>query len=359
METRMNQTSESLTARGPRLIEAASAVATSTAISGVRDGILEIPGGFELHHGGTLEKVRVAYRIAGPVRAPVVAALGGISAGRYVFATEGAGHGWWSELVGPQRALDSERYRVLGIDFLGGNGETTGPRPGELFPSVSSYDQARILLSVLNHLGLATLHAIAGASYGAMVALAFAERYPGRVARLLVISGADVTHPMATAWRSLQRSIVRFAEDQGLGSEGVKLARALAMATYRSPEEFAARFRSAPRRTPQGFRFPVEDYLFARGADYARHYSPQSYVCLSESIDLHAIEAALITAQTTLVAVREDQLVPLPDMRALSARLGARHQLFEISSIFGHDAFLKEAEQLKPAFAAALEGDPS
>ena len=322
-----------------------------------REGALEIPGRFELHHGGALDGVRVAYRVAGASRGPVVAALGGISAGRYVIAADGAGPGWWSDLAGPGRALDSERFRILGIDFLGGSSDTTGPRSGEAFPSVSSYDQARILLAVLNHLGIATLHAIVGASYGGMVGLAFAERYPERVARLLVISAADVTHPMATAWRSVQRSVVRFADRQGVGREGLKLARALAMATYRSPEEFSARFRVAPRATENGFRFPVEDYLFARGEDYAARYVPEAYLCLSESIDLHAIDPAQVMTPATLIAVKEDQLVPLADMRALSARLGGPNQLVELSSIFGHDEFLKVAERLKPIFRASLEGD--
>jgi homoserine O-acetyltransferase len=322
-----------------------------------RDGVLEIPGRFELHHGGVLEAVRVAYRLTGATGTPVVAALGGISAGRFVAATAGGERGWWPGLVGPGRALDSERFRVLGLDFLGGSGDTTGPVGGEEFPSVSSYDQARILVAVLNHLGLAALHAIVGASYGGMVGLAFAERYPERVARLLVMSAADATHPMATAWRSVQRSIVRLAERQGAGREGLKIARALAMATYRSPEEFSARFRAPQRATDGGFRFPVEDYLFARGEDYAARYVPQAFLCLSESIDLHAVDAARVTTPTTLVAVREDQLVPLADMRALNARLAGPHQLVELSSIYGHDAFLKEAERLKPIFRATLEGD--
>jgi homoserine O-acetyltransferase len=349
----MNPTSENPATDGSRPLDA------STAGSGVRDGILELPGHIDLHHGGTLQHVRIAFRLAGPTRAPVVAALGGISAGRFVFAAAGAGFGWWSELVGPGRVLDSNRYRVLGIDYLGGSGDTTGPQAGQGFPSVSTYDQALVLLAVLNHLGITTLHAIAGASYGGMVALAFAERYPERVARLLVISAADGTHPMATAWRSLQRSIVRFAQRQGLGKDGLMLARALAMATYRSPEEFSARFRAAPRRTADGFRFPVEDYLFARGEEYATRYLPEAYVCLSESIDLHALEASSVRTPTTLVAVREDQLVPVGDMRALSARLAGRCRLSEISSIYGHDAFLKEAEQLRPVFEACLEGELS
>lgn len=322
-----------------------------------REGVFEIPGAMPLTHGGVVDSVRVGYCITGPTRGPVVAALGGISAGRHVVASTDGNPGWWSNLAGRGRALDTTHFRVLGLDYLGGSGATTGPRGAERFATVSSFDQARLLLATLNHLGIATLHAIAGASYGGMVALAFAERYPDRVARLLVVSAADAAHPMATAWRSLQRRVLKFALAQGEGREGLKLARALAMATYRSPEEFAARFRVPPRATDDGFRFAVEDYLFARGEDYAAHYEPQSYLSLSESIDLHAVAAGRITTPATLIAVREDQLVPLADMRALAARLAGPAHLVEISSIYGHDAFLKEADQLRSVFGACLEGE--
>ncbi len=236
-----------------------------------------------LHHGGELEGVRVAWRLAGQPRAPVVAALGGISAHRIVYS-HGDARGWWDGIVGPGRALDATRFRVLGIDFLGGSGATTGPRVGEPFPSVSSYDQAELLLRLLNHLGIARLHAIAGASYGGMVALAFGERFAQRVERLLVISASDRTHPMATAWRSVQRRLVRYALSHGEGARGLELARALAMATYRSPEEFAARFRAAPERLGDRFEFPVEHYLFARGATTPRNTGPRpSSACRSRS----------------------------------------------------------------------------
>lgn len=325
----------------------------------VREGVLEIPGGLTLHHGAHLAQVRVAWRLSGARGAPVVAALGGISAHRRVFSPSDAPRGWWEELVGPARALDSNRFRVLGIDYLGGSGESTGPGPGEVFASVGTCDQAEVLLRLLDHLGIPVLHSIVGASYGGMVALAFAERYPERVGRLLVISAADRAHPMATAWRSVQRRVVRFALGHGAGAAGLELARALAMATYRSAEEFAARFRSPPLADADGrFVFPVEDYLFARGADYAAQYRPESFLCLSESIDLHAVDACAIRTPITIVAVREDQLVPLADQRALAARLESHARLCEISSIYGHDAFLKESAQLEPIFSASLASVP-
>lgn len=312
-------------------------------------GVLPLSQPLRLHHGGELPRAQLAWRLAGSPDAPVICALGGISAHRRVFDLEQPREGWWWEVAGPGRALDSTRVRILGIDYLGGSAESTGPSGAEPFPSLSSYDQAEALHQLLDHLGIERLHAIAGASYGGMVALAFAERYPERVQRLLVISAADRPHPMATAWRSVQRRIVRFALALDHSAEGLQLARALAMATYRTPEEFAARFGHLPRRIDGEWVFPIEEYLFARGRDYAGRYRPESFLCLSESIDLHVVDASRVNTPTTVVAVREDQLVPIGDMRALSARL-PRSRLHELSSPHGHDAFLKEADALVPIF---------
>jgi homoserine O-acetyltransferase/O-succinyltransferase len=319
-----------------------------------REGILEIAGAITLHHGGTLTDLRLAWRLTGPKGAPVVCALGGISAHRRVCDTDDPREGWWAEIAGPGRALDSQRYRILGFDFIGGTGESTAPAPGAAFPAISSYDQADALLRILNHLGIKSLRAIAGGSYGGMVALAFAERYPRRVARLIVIGASDRAHPMSTAWRSIERRIIRFGIECGRPEPAVELARALAMTTYRSGEEFAARFAGEPSPEADALVFPVERYLMARGRDYARRYRPESFLCLSESIDLHRVDAARITVPTSAVAIREDRLVPLADVRAMVARLPAG-ALHEIPSVYGHDAFLKESDLLRAVFEAALE----
>ncbi len=334
------------------LAEGANAAATGATVQ-VREGVLAIPGEINLHFGGTLESVSIAWRLAGPANAPIVVAIGGISASRRVWLPDEPRGGWWHEVVGPGLALDANRFRILSFDYLGASADSTGPRDGVSFPTISAYDQAEVLLRLINHLGISALRAIAGASYGGMVALAFGERYPDRVARLIVISAADRAHPMASAWRVVQRRIVKFAIESGQPAQGLELARALAMATYRSPEEFAARFSGAARRTDEGYSLPVEEYLFARGAEYAKTYRPESFVCLSESIDLHRVDAARIFAPVTAVAVREDQLVPLGDMRAMVARL-PNAELHEISSVYGHDAFLKENRQLAPLFEKIL-----
>jgi homoserine O-acetyltransferase len=93
----------------------------------------------------------------------------------------------------------------------------------------------------------------------------------------------------------------------------------------------------------------------SRGASYAAVYKPEAFVCLSESIDLHRVEPESIRVPTTLLGVQEDQLVPLADMRELRDRHGGNCSLVEISSIYGHDAFLKETEVLRDLLARTLE----
>src|SRR5271169_6544700 len=243
---------------------------------------------FALHYGDSLADARMAFRLVGNEQGPVVAVLGGISAHRIVSGAPG--EGWWPEMVGPGLGVDTRQYRVLGIDYLGGYGLSSTPASGGRFPPISSYDQASALSLVVRHLGLTSLHAILGASYGGMVALCFAERYPDQVQHIVVLSAADKAQVLSTAWRSVQRQIVREAIARGDGAAGLKLARALAMATYRSSVEFSLRFGAPPTRTADRFRFPIEDYLFARGDDYVQKYRAESFLALSESIDLHQMD---------------------------------------------------------------------
>jgi homoserine O-acetyltransferase len=310
---------------------------------------------FALHFGGELPRVEIAYRLAGCAGAPVVAVLGGISAGRNVFQVRAGVPGWWDEIAGPGKALDTDRFQVLGIDFLGGSHRTTGPDHGEVFPSVSAHDQAACLLAVMDHLGIERLHGCIGASYGGMVTLVMGAMRPARLQHGIVVSAAHRTHPMSTAWRSVQRNFVRYAIGHGEGEQGLALARSLAMTTYRSVREFEDRFPGQAERRDGRFVFPVEAYIIARGEAYAKTYRPEAFVCLSESIDLHRIEPESVHVPMTLVAVLEDQLVPVADMRALRDRFGGNCQLIEISSMYGHDAFFKESDVLRDVFYRTLE----
>ena len=305
---------------------------------------------FALECGQSLAEVQVAYEIVGPSNAPVVAVLGGISATRFVTGTVDGSvarpKGWWSDLCGPGLALDSERYRILSWDFLGGNGATTGPRcldyVGKSFADITTGDQARVLAELLPLLRISQLHALVGASYGGMIALAFGARFPQLVNRLLVISAAHRSAPLAVAWRTKQRQIVNFGLSGNRGGEALALARALGMATYRTPDEFAQRFGGSRLDSNDPDSFPIWDYLRSRGEDYVKHMDPHAFLCLSRSIDLHETDPQKITVPTTVVAVRQDQLVPLALLEELADVHAGACELRVIDSLYGHDAFLKE-----------------
>ena len=151
-----------------------------------------------------------------------------------------------------------------------------------------------------------------------------------------------------------EREVVRFGIARGDADGGLKLARALAMTTYRTPREFEVRFSGSPRRDADRHRLPIEDYLFARGDAYVAQYRPESFVALSESIDLFEIDPSVIGVPTTAVAVPEDELVPYRHMQEYVERL-PQGTLVTLDSIYGHDAFLKEGEALKPIFASVIE----
>ena len=291
-----------------------------------------------LHHGGVLRDVRIAYSLHGSSDRPLVIALGGISAGRDLNV-------WWKDFVGDHRAVDTREFAVLGIDFLGGSGASTAPRD-DSFPQISSYDQARALHALLDELGVYRAHAIVGSSYGGMVALAFGELYAERVAQLVVISAAHQPHPMASALRSLQRRTIRLGIATGSVSEAVSIARGIAMTTYRTAAEFAQRFDNCTE---------VESYLAHCGDMYARDFSPFGFLCLSESIDLHSVRPENIALPVTLLSVDSDTLVPSWQMRQLHEQL-ADSRIFNIPSLYGHDAFLKEVDAVSAVIRDALGG---
>ena len=297
----------------------------------------DVPMGIALHHGGSVAQI-VRAEIAGPAGAPVVICAGGISAGRHVAANASdATAGWWQCQA---RAL--EGFRVLAIDPIGADGTIDRP--------IDVIDQARAILAVLDHLGITRAAAFVGASYGAMVGMQMAALAPDRVGRLLAISAAHRAHPFASAQRALQRQAIELGERLGDGGAGVELARKLAILTYRSPQEFGERFDPAPSVNGGRATVGAEAYLDHHGAKHRHRFSAVAYRRLSESIDLHDIDPARIAIPTTYVAVESDALVPVADMaEAAAATPDAR--LITISSLFGHDAFLKE----ESAIAAILD----
>ena len=297
-----------------------------------------------LRHSGS-RRVEIRYELAGPPEAPILLVAGGISAGRHVLSSPDlAESGWW-EMQRP--ALS--RCRTLAIDWIGADGALDCP--------IDPSDQAVAIGLVLDDLGIGRIAGFVGASYGAMVGLHFVAQEPGRCGRVLAISASDRAHPFSSACRSLQRKAVALGERGGDPAAGVALARALAMLTYRTADEYRERFDAPPTVSAADVRVSAEEYLDAQGARYAARTSPVAYRRLSESIDLHQVDPARIAIPATFVAVESDWLVPIDDIRSLAATIpGAKFIL--MPSLFGHDGFLKEVAQMDVIltdFIASLE----
>ena len=299
-----------------------------------------------LRHAGA-RRVRIAWELQGAAGAPLLIVQGGISAHRHVApSAKFAEPGWWAEQCGAQQALDTRRYRVLAIDWLGAD--------GCLDVCIDPSDQADAIAAVLDALDETRVFAYVGASYGAMVGLQFAARHAARLGRLIAISGAHRSHPQTTALRVIQRRILGLGRSEGAAREALALARALAVIGYRSAEEFDARFDAAPQTDGDGTRFSVEDYFDAIGPRFVARFSPTAYLRLSESIDLQRLAPASVTVPTDLVAVAQDQIVPLADLEVLADGIAAPCRLHRIASIYGHDAFLKEPEAIARVLRDAL-----
>jgi homoserine O-acetyltransferase len=290
--------------------------------------------------------------VVGPADGPVVVALGGISATRHVTSNDiDPSEGWWEDIVGHGRGIDTRRFRVLGVDFADG-GRARDGRPAR---AVTTSDQADAIARALDAIGVEQAHAIVGASYGGMVALAFAERYPQRLERLVVISAPHEPHPMTTALRAVQRQIVELGLSTGQTRQAMSIARGLAMTTYRSREEFAERFDCAPvEQGPGHATFPVEAYLRSHGERFASRWTAERFLALSLSGDLHSVDPRAIRTPTTVVAAEGDAIVPRSQLETLVLRLAGPAQLVDLPSTRGHDAFLTEPAVLGRILDRAL-----
>jgi homoserine O-acetyltransferase/O-succinyltransferase len=282
----------------------------------------------------------VRYEVVGPRGAPVVAVLGGISASRHVTSSASdPSPGWWEDVVGRGRAIDTGRFRILCIDYLT---RGTGTDP------ITTNDQADALARAIDLAGIRCLHAVVGASYGGMVALAFGVRYPERAKRLVVIGAAHVSDPLATALRHLQRRVVELGTAVGRERDGLAIARGIAITSYLTAQHFEERVVGGDRNDTRLIENRIGRYLKAKGERFAEHWTSEKYNALSLSLDLHSIEPEKVTIPTAVIAVSSDRLVPIDQSRELARRLGGQSQLIELDSLLGHDAFLGDWPRIAP-----------
>lgn len=311
-----------------------------TALAIVRETPPDVESASESVLTTTFASNKVSYELVGPTGGPVVAVLGGISATKHVTSSASDPRaGWWENVVGVQRAIDTTGFRVISFDYLD-RGVANAP--------VTTDDQAHALAAALDHAGIDRLHSVVGASYGGMVALAFGAAFPARANRLIVIGAAHQSDPMATALRHLQRRVVELGAATGHERDGLSIARGIAMTSYLTPRYFEERIDHDSLQDVKTVEDRIGRYLKARGEQFADQWTSERYNALSLSLDLHSVRPEEITVPTSVVAITSDRLVPIAQSRELATRLGGPSQLIELDSFFGHDAFLGDWSRIAP-----------
>ncbi|MGH9138190.1 MAG: homoserine O-acetyltransferase MetX [Acidimicrobiales bacterium] len=363
---------------------------------------LELPADrpFVLEGGGIVHgRVTVAYETWGELARDgsnavlVCHALTGDSHAHGPIADGHPTPGWWEPLVGPGRALDTDRYYVVCPNVLGGCQGTTGPasphpddkRPwGPRFPVVSIRDMVRIQAALADHLGVRRWLTVVGGSMGGMQVLEWACMYPERVASVIPIATCVAATAQQIGWWSTGRRIIQmdprwrggdyYEAQPGDGPhEGLALARMVSQITFRSDDVFTDRFgREVVEPLNGGFslwqRFEVERYLEYHGDKLVRRFDTNTYLLLTKAMDLHDVargrggaEAAFARMQAPLlsIGVSSDLLYPSYQSREiteLAKAAGVRADYVELQSPHGHDAFLIETDQVSEAVRTFLTG---
>jgi homoserine O-acetyltransferase len=330
-------------------------------------------GDFVTERGEHVFGLQLHYRIIGDVAA---AAANGWIVVFHSLTGSAEVENWWGPLVGPGRPLDTSRHAILSANLLGSCYGSSGPSEWwrtheKAFPELTPADLARAHLPLLEHLGVERVALATGGSLGGMVALQWGRVSDVPTDRVVVFAAPAATSPQSIGWNAVQRMAIEadpawadghYSRDQQ-PSGGLAAARALAMLTYRSPAEFQARFGRVSSR--QQDQFDVEQYLRHQGEKLVARFDAASYVQLMRTMDVHDLgdleaagrETAKRVGEIIGVGIDSDILYYPAEVRewvAAFRRVGANAEYREISSLYGHDAFLIEWDQVE----RILRGEP-
>jgi homoserine O-acetyltransferase len=312
---------------------------------------------FALECGTVLHDVHQAYYLDGTLndaRDNLVIVLHALTGN-----ADAAGE-WWREVIGPGRAIDTDRYAVLAPNLLGSRYGSTGPSTydGGAFPPITPRDQARFIGLLVDALGVSKPALVVGGSLGGMVALEWALEHPGRSRGTVVLAAPAAHTAYANGWNHIQRELV-----QRFGTEGIALARQVAMMTFRTEGELGARF---GRDVAADGRWQVGRWLEHHGQKLVARFDAATYITLLGAMDAHDVgrgrggmERALgmLTGHVVAVGIPGDLLYSAEEVQRWAALAGAAYR--EINSVHGHDAFLIEHEQVACILAEALAATSS
>lgn len=352
--------------------------------------------GIDLEAGVHLGPLTVAYETYGklaPGKDNVVLILHALSGDAHAAGvTENGRVGWWDQMIGPGRGIDTDKYFVICSNCLGGCKGTTGPpsinpsteKPfGRAFPRITISDMVNIQAMLMERLGVSRLHSVVGGSMGGMQALDWACRFPEKVKSAVVIAATARLSPQGIAFNWVGRNAIYSDPASACGapevnSDSVRMGRGLAVArmighiTYLSEEIMERKFgRKLTLKDMDGIRyslgenetnggeFEVESYLQHQGAKFMERFDEDSYITITKAIDYFDLEGQygdLISAfeavqsKMLVLSFTSDWLYPtsmsLAIVRALQA-LKKDVSFVELDMPYGHDSFLIPAAMPK------------
>ena len=344
-------------------------------------------GAMDFEGGGSLPSVRISWESWGALnadRSNAVLGLHALTGDSHVSGPPGRGHptaGWWGDIVGPGKAIDTDVWCVIAPNMLGGCQGTTGPASlapdgvewGARFPHVSIRDQVAAQVLFSDAIGVERWAAVVGGSMGGMHAVEWAVGYPERVERAAILASPALSSADQIALNSVQVEAIRMdrafaggdyyeAADGDGPYRGLALARRMALLNYRSPGELNDRFERSWQSdlSPLGGegKFAVESYLDFHGNKFTRRFDSNSYLTLVHAMNSHdigrgrgGVHAALsrVTATCLVLGIDSDRLFPVDDQRTIASHLRTSISGDEpvvIDSPFGHDGFLIEHDKV-------------
>jgi len=344
-----------------------------------------------LRSGAELPAFDIAYETYGTLnaaRSNAVLVCHALNASHHVagfYESDPGNVGWWDNLVGPGKPLDTRRFFVVGSNYLGSCFGSTGPaspnpatgRPwGADFPVVTIEDWVEAQARLADRLGIERFAAAIGGSLGAMQALQWTLSYPERIRHSIVVAAAARLTPQNIAFNEVARQAIMTDPDFHGGhyydkgvvpTRGLRIARMLGHITYLSGEAMAEKFGRLLRRGTPGFDFDIdfeiESYLRYQGDKFSTYFDANTYLRITKALDYFDpaadyggdLTAALARARAAFLVVsfNSDWRFPPPRSREIVRALLDNRRIvsyLEIAAPGGHDAFLLE----DPRYHAAL-----
>jgi len=336
--------------------------------------------------GQTLKRVTLRYECAGtlnPERDNAILVLHALSGdahccGRY--APDDRKPGWWDEMIGPGKYIDTNRYFVVCSNVIGGCSGSTGPRSIDpdtgkrynmSFPVITIADMVRAQHRLMKFLGIGRWLSVIGGSMGGMQVLEWSVLYPDEVRSAIPIATTAQLSPQSIAFDWVGREAIQYDMnwrngdyEEDVPDRGLSTARMLAHITYLSDESMTRKFgRNLQENTEYGFNFSrdfaVESYLEHQGRRFVERFDANSYCYITRAMDYFdladraggdlAKALAAAKANFLVVSFSSDWLFPTSQSRAIVHALlkNQRNVSFcEIESSYGHDAFLLEVDTL-------------